>query len=371
MTDYDVAVIGLGAWGASATWRAAARGLSVIAFDTHRPPHNLGSHSGTTRLARWSTSQDVAYAPFTREAFALWAELERDSGTALVETTGALLFAPQHDDALRTPIATLNRLGMPYDVLQPSEVARRFAGVRAQPNELVLYEPQGRRIRSANALTVLHQQSRRLGAQLHFNTPVTRWVPQGDGIALNAGGTTSWARHLILTAGPWSPDVLGVDLPLVVERQVLTMFRSDSSAQLPCLYFARLLPTEGEFGYGAHETDGLFKLAYHHAGVATTPHAVDRTVGPSELERMSRAVRERLPALDPRPVSATVCLYTNTPDDHFVVDRHPAQPNVAVGTGCNGRGFRYAPAIGDALVRLALNRIDPEPIFSANRFQAS
>jgi sarcosine oxidase len=359
----DVAVIGLGAWGASAAWRLAVSGASVIGVDRYQPPHSFGSHTGTTRLARWSTSQDVMYAPLTKSAFELWDELEKSTKTRIVETTGSLLFGPADHPARDVPIQTLKSLGMPYEILDPKQLHSRFPSVWCPDNEIVLYEPNGARLRSAEGISALHKAASNHGAHLYFNERVLNWSATESGVTVNTEKRTISASSLIITAGSWAADFIPtLRKHAVPERQVLVFFKPQKpDMQIPCLYWWQLHESLPHRGYGAFETDGRFKVAFHHGGETDRADDINRRTTDSDINPIVEAVKRRIPGLIPEAVDARVCLYTNTDavnhidDEHWVVDRHPAHANVAFATSCNGRGFRYAPAVGDLLAKIVRN----------------
>ena len=343
---YDLAVVGLGAWGASTAWQAARAGQSVIGIDRHHPPHGFGSHSGTTRLARWSTNQHPDYASVTELAFALWGELERQLGGTLLEPSGSVLVGPDDPATWATPLETLRRLDKPFHRFTPAEARQRYSWLSVAADESVLYEPEGVRIRSADAIRTLHAAAAGHGAELRTGEVVTAIEEHDDFVTVLTPNSRVEADRVVITAGPWASDWLP-DVPLRVERQVLVMFeRRDPTIDWPCMYFASFVPGGEGYGYGALETDGTFKVAYHHGGETTTADSVERSVSHAELGVVVDAVRARLPGLAPEPVSSAVCLYTNASDDHFIVGPVPGSERVWVGAAENGRGFRYAPAIG-------------------------
>ena len=353
--SYDLAIVGLGAWGASAAWRASTKGARVVGIDRYRPPHPYGSHTGTTRLARWSTSQDILYAPFTKLAFALWDELEAASGRELVEETGSILIGPSDHPARDIPMLTLDKLGMPYETLDARALATRFPALRCEEDETALYEPRGARIRSAEAISTMLEQAQSNGAHLVFGETMQSWSAAPHGVEIRTDKGVIRAGALVIATGAWTPSIVPQLQGLArAERQVLVFFRPKPGvADLPCLYYWQVHRGEPHRGYGAFETDGRFKIAFHRGGLEQSPDGLDRTVSPQEISLIEEAVMSRLPGIEPTAVDAAVCMYTGAYDEHWIIDQHPNHANVAFATACNGRGFRYAPAVGDMLTRLA------------------
>ena len=195
-------------------------------------------------------------------------------------------------------------------------------------------------------------------------------VETGDGAVLGAA-------HLVLTAGPWLADLVpDLALPLAVERQPVCWFTPAvpvaevSAGRLPIWLMDT--PAGGTFyGFPFDPELGL-KVSHHHSGEIVAAEAVDRDVRPVDVERIRAFIETRMPAAAGPLSHATVCLYTNTPDDEFVIDRHPAAPGVAFASACSGHGFKFAPIVGAILADLATTGATPWPVdgFRADRFAA-
>ena len=217
----------------------------------------------------------------------------------------------------------------------------------------------------------------RLGARVHRHTRVDSVEPAGDGVVIRAGGATYRARHAVVSAGPWLGTLLPeLGLPLHVERQVLAWFPvPDPAAFAPGRFSVFIREALGDHSYyGLPTLDGAtIKLGLHHAGAATTPDTVDRGVTPADLAPLQEYVRTCLAGVGPAAVRAKVCLYTNTPDEHFLVGAPSGWPALTILGGFSGHGFKFASVLGEVAADLALTGTTAHPIglFALDRFSAT
>jgi sarcosine oxidase len=195
---------------------------------------------------------------------------------------------------------------------------------------------------------------------------------------VQVGGRTFTARHVVVCAGPWTPALLPELVPtLQVERQVPMWFAADDPpGYAPNRFPVFVRQLRGGFLYGFPALDGqTVKVGLHHGGEITTADAVDRIVRPADIQALSAVVRRVLPGLRPEPVRGAVCLYTNSPDDHFVVGALPDRPNLTLVSACSGHGYKFAPVLGQVATELALDGqtqhsitlFDPARLFEPDR----
>ena len=186
---------------------------------------------------------------------------------------------------------------------------------------------------------------------LDFNEPMLRWEPDGEGVRIVTANRTCRASRLLLAAGAWVGGLIPeLRLPLTIERQVLFWFEPHSKRQQfqpqNCpIYLWEY--ASGRFFYGFPDLGDGVKVAFHHQGETAEPDLLRREVDQGEIEDMRELLRRFLPAAEGRLTSAVVCLYTNTPDEHFIIDRHPAHPQVVIASPCSGHGFKFSSVIGE------------------------
>ena len=374
--QFDIGVLGLGAMGSATAWALARRGGRVVAFDQAHPPHALGSTHGHTRIIREANYEHPLYVPLVQRAYALWGELARASGETLLLETGGLMAGSEDGALVRGARESAERHAIPHELLDADAIARRFPAYRPRPDWVAVHERRAGMLFPERCVRAFMDVARAAGADLRPGERVHGWRRDGNGVAVRTDRGDYRVRALIVAAGPWLPglsDSVGVPLPLVIERQLSHWFtpagERDRYAATQCP--VALWDTEGAdlFATLPDVGDGV-KCGTHHAGAATTPDMVDRVVSDDENAVAARLLEEVMPGAAGALRDARVCLYTNTPDHHFIIDWcDPGR--VLLLSPCSGHGFKFASAIGEIAAELALDGrawIDLAP-FSLGRFR--
>ena len=357
---HDVAIVGLGAMGSATAFELSRRGLDVIGFDRYSPPHAFGSSHGDTRIIREAYFEDPVYVPMVQRAFESWRELERLSGTALLEQTGGLMIGVPGSDLVEGARHSAQVHGLQHSMLSAGEIRARFPVLNPEPEMVGVWEPRAGVLSPEACVAAQLEQARRGGAVLRFDEPVSRWEA-GDGhVSVYTGLDRYSAKQLVISAGAWVGSLLpGMRLPLRIERQVLHWFEpgshADSFSPEHCPIHLWQFDRD-RFFYGFPDMGAGVKLAFHHGGESTTVDEVRRTVTITEVEEVRAAARRFVPAAEGRVLASVVCLYTNTPDEHFWIDRHPEHSNVVVASPCSGHGFKFAPVVGEIVADLLEGR---------------
>jgi sarcosine oxidase len=368
-TEFDVIIVGLGAMGSAAAFHLAAAGKRVLGLDRFRPPHSLGSSHGQTRIIREAYFEHPIYVPIVQRAYELWDELANESGQQLFVQTGGLMIGRPDGIVVAGARRSAERHRLAHEFLSAEEIARRFPALRPSKGMAGVWEPRAGVLFPEECIAAHLACARKRGATLRYEEKVLRWQPDGNGVGVTSDRDEYRAERLILSAGSWIKSLLpDLTLPLTVERQILFWFDArDANAFQPerCpIHLWEHAP--GRFFYGFPDLGQGVKVAGHHEGEITEPDLVRRDVGPEEVEAMRQIVRPFLPALDGRWREAVVCMYTNTPDGHFLIDRHPGFPQVVVASPCSGHGFKFSSAIGEILGELI---IKGESRFDLNLFR--
>lgn len=377
----DVIVIGLGAMGSATADNLAGRGLSVIGLEAFGPGHSNGSSHGAHRIVRQVIEEGPFYVPIALDAFERWAELQADTATELMVRCGAIRLGPTGCDLHTAFHASADAWAVPYETLDAAEVADRFPGFALPDGYAGLFEPGAGFVYAARAVATLQDRARRRGADLRFDHAVTDWTAGPGGVEVSTSAGTFTADRLVITAGAWTGRTSRLGLPLVIHRVVNAYFEPAdrslfSPGRLPPFIIAGTredvdgMPSlRGDSMYGVPVVPGE-GLKVGVSGTAADPDHVDRTVAPDEIADLRGWVDRFLPAASGPVVSTLTCLYTKTPDEHFVIDRHPDHGNVVVASPCSGHGFKYTPTIGALLADLATDtppRHDLTP-FAIDRF---
>lgn len=336
-----VVVVGAGVMGA-ATARALARsGHEVTVFEQFAFGHDRGSSHGESRVFRFSYP-DARYVAMAMEALPLWRELEEETGAELLRTTGGL----DRGKALDGHVDALQACGAECEVLEPAEVEARFPWLDPGDGP-ALFQADGGVIGAERAVFAFLRSAEAHGAALQDATKVHAVEPTARGVSVKAGDGSVEADVAVVTAGAWAKPLvapLGIDLPTRPTRETVAYFGCDEPR----------LTTIVEWGdpaiYALPSSPGVVKVGEHIAGPTTDPDEEGRA-NEESVARLSSWIARRLPAAAPEPRYAETCIYTNTPDESFVLERHG---NVVIGSPCSGHGFKFAPLIGKRLAALAV-----------------
>ena len=332
--------------GAASAWRLAERGVRVVSFDRHSPPHVFGSTHGETRITRTAYFEGPWYVPLLRETFPLWRELEQSTGSHLLTLNGALMIGSSASDAVMGARAAAAAHGLDIEVLEARDVHRRYPGQVLRSGEVAILDRQAGFVRPEAAVGAMIERVLALGGDLRRNTVVT----SVDGLTVTTAETREAFDAVVIAAGPWMHDLVPW-LPLTVERQVMVWLAIEGDAdwfspeRFPA--FIRQTDDMGD-AYGLPTLDGeSVKVARHHDGSATDPDHVQREVTADDLDRVRAFAARYLNGVTDRVTKSAVCMYTNTPDRHFAIGQHPDDARIVVLSACSGHGFKFAPVIGD------------------------
>lgn len=373
MEHYDVIVIGVGSMGGAACNALAERGVRVLGIEAFQPGHDQGSAHGGTRIIRQSYFEDSAYVPLLQEAYAGFGRLEAESGRELMRLCGGIYIGdPQNPVFAGSRQAALEH-GLDHEILDADEIAARFPTMRPAADAVGLYETAAGYVRPEETTIANAEVAARKGAALRFGERVRSWTATpGGGVEVRTDEGTVGADRLVVTPGAWAPVLLEtLGLPLSIERMVFHWFSPDVAAVPYEAWHEDRHPvyieeTHGnEQIYGFPMTDGPaggFKLGFFRIGSPTTADTIDRVVRPEENERMRARALQLFPHLTGPLVQAKTCLYSVTPDEHFIVGAHPEHEQVAIGCGFSGHGFKFVPVIGEILADLATTGRTERPI---------
>ncbi len=359
-----IAVVGAGLMGAATAWQLARRGHEVTLIEAYDIGHRQGSSHGSSRIFRRAYN-DPFYVHLTGQAHEQWWELEDDGSTPLLRTTGGLDMGEERDPKAIAEL--LAAAGVPHELLGPEAAAERWPYIRVTGP--VLYHPDAGVVDADETVAVCVRRAIEHGAEAFIGTRVTGIdVLAGEKVLLRTDDDQEIvADTVVIAAGAWLPELeLPVPLPplRVTQQQVFHFRQRDASVRWPTLVWDETLHL---YGLPSGSDGGplpAVKVAEHDRGTPTTARTRDGVVDPSSRTRVSGFVRDRLPGLEPDPVAEATCLYTTTPDEDFVLDRHG--PFVIV-SPCSGHGAKFAPLMGAMAADLATGRAEPHPRFRLDR----
>jgi sarcosine oxidase len=358
MQTYDVIVVGVGGMGSATVYHLARRGVRVLGVEQYDIPHAQGSSHGVSRIIRLAYFEHPAYVPLLQRAYELWWSLEHEVQERLLFITGSLDIgtadSPLFDGALRA--AQLHHLV--YEVLEAQVLRQRFPGYGLQAPLLGLYQPQGGLLASERCIVAHVTAALRQGADIHGREALTGWEPTTDGVLVRTNRGQYQAQRLVLTAGAWTPRLLErYQGTLQPERQVMIWMQPRTPAYFQVGRFPvfNMAVEEGNFyGFPIHSIPGFKCARWHHLEqVVHDPATMDRDCHPEDEALLRAFVRQYFPAGDGPTLSMRTCLFTNTPDGHFLIDAHPDCSRAWLAGGFSGHGFKFCSVMGEILADLA------------------
>jgi len=372
---YDTIIIGIGAMGSAAAFHLSRRGKRVLGLEQFFPAHPYGSSHGHSRIIRQAYFEGSEYVPLLFRAYELWQQLERDGQNHLLTITGGLMIGSPDSWLVRGSLASARSHGIYHELLDAKEIHKRYPPLRPEPGTVGLFERMAGVLRPEAAILAHIEQATKFGATLLFDERVSDWEAMFDRVVVTTERNQFEAERLIISAGPWAPRLLaGLDLPLTIERQVLYWFdpvggREPFSQDRFPVWIWSIADGVEFYGFPAQQEPGV-KVALYHQGQPTLPETIDRNVAAWEIERMRETIALRVPTLNGKLVSTATCMYTTTPDQHFVLGLHPEHKNVIIASPCSGHGFKFASAIGEVLADLTTGAETNYPLalFSPGRF---
>ena len=360
MSEYDVIVAGVGGMGSATVAELSARGARVLGLDRADIPNDQGSSHGVNRIIRLAYAEDPRYVPLLRRAYERWRELETRLGEPILVITGGLDIGRPESDTVTGAMASAREHGLAHELLEAAEVRARYPGLVLPEDLVAVYQPDGGFVLSERAIAGHARLALEAGAELHGREPVTSWDIAGDGVVVRTSMAEYRARRLIISAGAWVGKLVEPLAPVALpERQVLLW----AQTRRPELFTPEALPIfildvdEGLFyGFPEYGIPGLKIGKMHHRRQSVDPDDWDRSLIEPEDEAVLRLATSRyLPDADGATLSLKTCMFTNTPDEHFVIDRLPEAPSVTVVSPCSGHGFKFASVIGEIAADLALD----------------
>jgi sarcosine oxidase len=375
---FEVIVLGMGGMGSAALAHLALRGKRVLGLERFSPAHSFGSSHGQSRVIRQAYFEDPAYVPLLLRAYELWADLEGRTGKQLLLKTGGLMAGYEGSEVVEGSTRSAREHGLRHEEMSAAEIRRRFPALAPLPDEVGLYENDAGVLFPEECMLAHLQVAVGAGAEVRFGTAVTGWEAlPGGGVRVQTAGAVMEADRLVIAAGAWFGQMAPeLGLPLQIERNVMHWFQPAAEAErfLPDRFPVWILQRrESPIFYGfpnLHETG--IKVALHHSGQITTAGELNRTVALAETEAMRHVAEPWLPGALGGVLRSVACMYTNTPDEHFVIGLHPKHPQVVVAGGFSGHGYKFCSVVGEMLADLATAGSTRHPVglFDPRRFSA-
>lgn len=364
MPNYDAIVVGVGGMGSAALYHLAARGMKVLGIDAYGVPNDKGSSFGETRIIRKAYFEHPNYVPLLVRAYDLWSRLEAESGVELFRRTGLLEVGLPYGEVIEGVHRSAATHGLSVESLPGDQVSNRFPGFWAPANMQAVFEADAGFLHVDRCVEVQARLAQSKGASLTVGERVRSWNDTGGEVRVETDRQSYTAKSLVLCAGPWSNSVMRQDLlPLTVLRKPVFWFETRNrqyAIERGCPVFC--FDTKDGFYYGCPTLEGdLLKIAEHSGGTTADADTLDRQTHPEDEARIRNFAQQFLPDVIPQVRRSSVCMYTMTPDQHFILDFHPQSSRVAVAAGFSGHGFKFAPIMGSILADFVIEGRTREP----------
>jgi sarcosine oxidase len=370
---YEVIVIGVGSMGSATCSFLSSRGHRVLGLEQFDSPHDLGSHTGQSRIIRKAYFEHPDYVPLLDRAYANWSQLEKETGKEIFHRTGIVYFGQPDHETMRGVQRSASLYHVPVKKLAPDQSKKQFPLFEIPAGFETLIESDAGFVAPEEMVRLYCQRAIANGATIRTREKVIKWSHEGNVITVITDRGKFICDRLIITAGSWTSKVTpALATRLKVTRQVLawvdiTEREAFSLGKFPCWFIQD--PGRGMYyGFPAlppdrfHGPSGL-KLAHHHPGEITDPDKVERDITPEDEENIRYALRKYLPSAGERLVSMKTCLYTYTPDENFIIDHLPGySKQITIACGFSGHGFKFVSVVGEILADLAMKGKTELPI---------
>ncbi len=356
---FDTIVVGVGGMGSAAVYHLAQRGQRVLGLEQFDVPHDMGSSHGVTRVIRLTYFEHPSYVPLLARAYALWRELEQAGGEQLLHITGSIDAGAPDSFVVEGSISSCAEHNLAHDVLTSGELTHRFPGFNLPAEMMAVWQPDGGFLLPERCIVHHVLQAQASGGEVRARELVLEWQAEQGSVTVRTNRATYTAERLIFTAGAWSQSLLSLlGENAVPERQVMGWFQPaqpDLFAVERFPVFNALTPEGHFYGFPIYGVPGFKIGKFHHLREQTAPDDVDRECHPADEEALRSFTQRHLTGGMGATMALKTCMFTNTPDGHFIMDHHPEHTNVVIAAGFSGHGFKFCSVVGEIVAELALD----------------
>lgn len=375
---FNTIVIGVGGMGSATCYHLAKRGKRVLGLEQFDVPHSRGSSHGYTRIIRLAYYEHPSYVMLLKRSYELWHDIEKVAGEKLLYYTGSIDAGPADSWVFKGALQSAVQYDLPHEVLTGIEMAQRFPGYRFPQDLMSLYQPQGGFLTPERCIVSYANAAMDLGAEIHGREKVLSYEPTSTGgVRVRTDRDEYEADTLVITAGAWDanlmPHLRGLAVP---ERQVLAWLQPQKPDYFKASNFPvfNCLVPEGRFyGFPVHGVPGFKFGKYHHFEETGDPNTLllnENEPQPRDEAMLREFAARYFPDGTGPTMTLAACMFTNTPDGHFIIDQHPNLPQVFYASPCSGHGYKFVSVIGEIMADLG-ERGDTRwdiSLFRADRF---
>jgi sarcosine oxidase len=355
---FNVIVVGVGGSGSATVYELAKRNKRVLGIERHDIPHDLGSSLGYTLIIRLAYYEHPSYVNLLHRSYQLWNEIERRSGEQILHVHGSIDAGPADSPVFTGAMRSAIEFDLEHTVYTGLELNKRFPGYHLPNDTMALYQPQGGYLLPERCIVNYVEVAQALGAEVHGREAVLEWQPLREGgVRVRTDRDVYEADRLVITAGAWAGEMVDLmDGLLVPERQVLAWlqptkpqhFRPENFPVFNCL-----VPEGRYYGFPVVHVPGFKFGRYHHLEERINPNSSDRSSHLQDEQLLRDFADRYFPDGAGPTMSLKSCIFTNTPDHHFIIDTHPRYPQVSFASPCSGHGFKFVSVLGEIMADLA------------------
>jgi monomeric sarcosine oxidase len=377
--QFDVIVIGAGGVGSAAAYYLSKAGKKVLLLEQFELNHQNGSSYGYSRVIRYTYDNPI-YINLMRDAYPLWFALQEEAGEQLYVKTGGLDFGFPDKETFQALKRSMDTAELDYEHLDKAEISKRYPQFALDDGMEGLFQSEAGLLRASRCVLAHTRLAQERGAVVMDQTPVVKITPTAQGVEVQTETEVYGCDRIVLTAGSWAKGLLaeqGIDLPLKIMPCQLGFYQPKNSADFEPgkfpVFFAHMNGDYGEMPYGIPHEDpslGVKITTFYGWDTVDKPSQVDYTPSQEWTERIRGFAQQYIPDAAGPLLATRRCLYTLTPEKHFIVDHHPNHPQVVIGAGFSGHGFKFTTLMGKMLADLAIDGATPHDtsLFKVTRF---
>ena len=347
-------------WGSAALYHLAKKGLRVLGVEQFDVPHSLGSSHGHTRVIRKAYFEHPSYVPLLQKAYDMWKTIEEDSGRQLVNYCGMIYAGQLNSSSIQGVKKSSELYGVPIQELTATDLKTQYPQFSFNDEMTGLYEPSGGYLLVEDCVKVHCDLAQKHGAEVFTNTSVTKWKHENDLYSIKTEQDEFQTKSLVVSAGAWTSKLLKeLHLPLTIQRIPSGWFKPKNNhhtleKRFPI--FGIESPYGFFYGFPVLDERGVKIARYEGSETVSSVDAIDRTVRDGDLDHIQQFIQQYLPGVTMQVNASSVCMYTVTPDSHFVIDQHPHHENLYIAAGFSGHGFKFSSAVGAVLADLVCDK---------------
>ena len=356
---YDCIVIGLGGMGSASLFELSSKGQNVLGIEQFDIGHDKGSSHGLSRIIRLAYWEGIEYVPLVLRAHDRWIELEKTYNEKLLNITGALDIGLESSETISGSLKACREFDIPHEIFTSTELSKKFPAYLLPEEYSSVFQKDGGFLVPESCINLYVNESINNGADVKQNCKVLGWESDGNIVTVSTSDGNFKTKKLVITAGAWT-GILQDEMSrfLTPERQVVSWFKPESpeyynSDQFPV--FNMEVPEGRYYGFPIHHYEGIKIGRYGHLNENINPDSISREITDLDIATLRVPMEKYFQPTNPEPLFSQVCMFTNTPDEHFVLDYLPGNDSVFIASGFSGHGFKFASVIGELISDLMVD----------------